>query len=212
MRLIKFCITTIFLLSYIFCVKIDAQKFYDFSLIEGILIYDVNEVSDSIPINIIFIPFQINRNYSLNENITECLSKNSVNYFTCFQNIRHTQSYLNSYLDLIDTSVTNKFVISNRLKLALQASKKLNGKAIGFPSAPYPNISNCDVKIIVGAILFDKSLIDYYKKQSNFPHNPLIKTFDLKINNLITEVKYYQYAFSDSLGMRFAFLPIILPN
>ena len=212
MRLIKFCITIIFIIFHVFCIRINAQKTYDFNLMEGILIYNVDEVEDSIPLDIIFIPFQVKKNENLRSNAIQCFSEKSISYFMYFRNMRHTQSALVSYLGLMDTCDRTKFVINSRLKAVLQTLKPLNGKAIGFPSVPYLNKSNCNVEILVGAILFDKSLVDYYKKQSYFTNNPIVNNFNLNFDNSITEIKYYQYTFSDSLGMRLAFLPILLPD
>lgn len=212
MRLMKFYACTIVFGFFVSLMKVNAQRVRQLNLMEGILIYDKEEVADDIPIDVIFIPFQINRNENLAKNLSLALSNDSVNYYAYFQNIRHSQPYIHTNLGSMDTLITNKFVVSERLRTALEMAKRSSGKAFGFPSGQYPNIINCEISIIVGAILFDKSIVDYYLKQPDFPKNPIVKKFQLEFNGSTKEVKYYQYSFSNSLGLKLAFLPIILPE
>jgi hypothetical protein len=188
------------------------QKEHCLNLKEGIIIFCKQDTADRIPMDIVFIPFVVNKAESLAQNVSNCLKKQPVAYFMPFQNMRHTQRFLNSHLRKLGTIDTSQYLIKYRLRQAFNEIKLIDGKASAFPSISNSCINGCDIGISAGAIIFDETLIEHYKVEIGYSDTPIIKEFTLNINSGKSAVKYYEFSYSFSLGMSLSSIPIDLSN
>jgi hypothetical protein len=183
------------------------EKTYCLNLKEGIIIFCKQDTADKIPMDIVFIPFEINRTESLKQNLSNCFKKQTVSYFMQFQNMRHTQRF---HVDKLQGIDTGQYVLKYRLVEAVNDLKLINEKASFFPSISDSCINDCDIGISTGAIIFDEGMIVHFKKEVGYSDVPIIKEFTLNVDNVKSIVKYYEYSYSFSLGMSLSFLPIVL--
>jgi hypothetical protein len=184
------------------------QKEHCLNLKEGIIIFCKQDTADRIPMDIVFIPFVVNKAESLAQNVSNCLKKQPVAYFMQFQNMGHTQRFLNSHLGKLGAIDTSQYLIKYRLRQAFNDIKLIEGKAFAFPSISNSCINGCDIGISAGAIIFDETLIEHFKTEIGYSDIPVIKEFTFDTNS----IKYYEFSYSFSLGMSLSFIPIDLSN
>jgi hypothetical protein len=186
------------------------EKTYCLSLKEGIIIYCKQDTADKIPMDIVFIPFVVNKAESLRQNLSNSLKNQTAGYFMQFQNMRHTQRFLDLHLNKLHETDTTRYVLKYRLAQAFNELKLIDGKASVFPSVSDSCINGCDIGISAGAIIFDEAMIVHYKTEIGYSDVPIVKEFTLNVDKVKSIVKYYEYSYSFSLGMSLSFLPILL--
>jgi hypothetical protein len=168
--------------------------------VEGFIVYSSEIVHDSVPQDVIFFPYKMDKNLNLDMNFKHFIEKepNTIGYFMYFQNMRHSQPHiyrnLENCCDIIDTST---YLIKTRLKTACMAMDKISTYSLAFPSLG----DSFDGGTIVsgGIILYEAyKMPDYPQKVKKFSIILDTHTFELSYKDLSSE-----------FGMTIAFLPFV---
>jgi hypothetical protein len=123
--------------------------------IEGVLFYSNELVFDSVPQDVIFIPYNINEGCSVENNIEECLKSTNTGYFLFFNVMRHTQPFIYDFLNEIPFTVdTNKWTIKERLSKACFNMPKIALTSVNFPVLGSQIPSESDISVTAGKIIF----------------------------------------------------------
>ena len=122
---------------------------------EGILFYSNEFIFDSVPQDVIFIPYNINEDRSVENNIEDCLKSTNTGYFLFFNVMRHTQPFINDFLNEIPFAIdTNKWTIKEKLSKACFNIPKIALTSVNFPvfGSQIPTESN--ISATAGKIIF----------------------------------------------------------
>lgn len=168
--------------------------------IEGIIIYCSEFQHDSIPQDVVFIPYKLDKKLPLLMNIKNCLEKdtNQVGHFMSFDVMRHTQPFINDFLEICDTTFNNdEYLITASLKYACTEMPKVLSESLSFPTL-IENFNRCETKVSAGVFLFEK----FNKNEGK----QTIRHLSLIIGDSIYGLKYersYRY-----LSQKLIFLPV----
>ena len=187
-----------------------SQEVNQLKLVEGIVMFNTDEVHSSIPEDVVFIPCKIDISKSLQENVKACLEANNVGYYMYFQNMRHTQVSVRRRLAKIDNIDTTRYLIRSSLgqSCALMGLDTLS--VDNFPRAMPVNNSPCQIFVSCGGIIFNEAMIESYKKGTSLTDS-LLLSCQIDIGNKKNNLNYHQYYYDVLVfGMRLAFLPIVL--
>jgi hypothetical protein len=180
-------------------------------MVEGIVMFYIHEIHNSVPEDIVFIPYNIDRTKSLKENAKICFEANTIGYFMYFQNMRHTQPFVSMRLSELNDIDSTKYLIAKSLRQSCEMMQVDTLSTDNFPTTMPDNISSCQIAISCGAIIFDESLIEGYKKDKDLSYNESLLPCQIDIDNKKVEFKYHQYYYNHLIfGMSLSFLPILL--
>jgi hypothetical protein len=122
--------------------------------IEGIFFFSNEHMHGSLPQDAIFIPFDVNENKTVQENLADCLHNTNKGYFIYFNLMGITQPYNYNYaVSPSDSANTDKWITSANITYAYKSSKNIALKSVDFPVAGGQLGGESDISVKVGKIV-----------------------------------------------------------
>lgn len=174
---------------------------------KGFILYDLSLLIDSMPQEVIFIPYQIDESKKLSDNLSECLkdSLNSKGYFLFFSVMRHTQPYILDFLKSIEKPIdTSFFKVHFRLRHVINEMETLDAKAINFPVS-FGIMEKSNLKLSAGVMLYEE-----FRNSDLNVKNSDLKEFYLDFDSVNYKIIYSNNA--TQFGLKLCFLPYIFNN